>query len=408
MIIRKIKLEELVRTYQVFALAFECAVDVSKPIEVIAEVASNSPKNRNDINSLERWAAFEDDDKTMMGFLIAGSYPIYFDENICKMSGIGAVSTLPEYRRRGVIRECFNYSLKYMYENDFLFSYLYPFSTKYYRQFGYELCCEKFKHTIYLCSIKPFDIEGNCYLVENGEKAINDIKAIHQDFIKGYNLTVVREDCDFSWVLKSSPSVDEKYTYVYKNKEGIPKGFFSFVKQPQGNAYNMSCSDFMFSDMEGFKGILNFAYSFSTYYEKIVFTLPSNIGIVSYLPETAFYPYKCEKLHCGMVRVINVEKVLQKAKYKGDGSVLLQVFDKQISMNSKTFQVTFSADKATEVSVSGKKPDISLDVTDFSRLIVGTIDSSDIKYLENVVINSNNENIAKMFYKKLNTVIDYF
>lgn len=408
MIIRKIKPEELKRSYEVFALAFEFPMEDEKPLQEVADEAIRSPKKREEHYSLERMAAFDDDDKTMMGFIITTPYDIHFDHHICKMSGIGGVSTLPQYRRGGLIRKCFTKSFEEMYENGFAFSYLYPFSTAYYRQFGYETGCEKFSYHINLRSIKRFDVGGSCCLVEDGNAELEAIKSVHRGFVKDYNMTVEREDYDFLYATEADPVMKRRYTYVYRDENAIPKGVISFTKESEGDHFDMRCHELIFSDMQGFKGLLNFAMGFATYYENMVFTLPTDINITPYIPETALYPYRCERGFVGMVRVINVKKVLEMAHYNGSGSLTLQICDRQISQNSNTFSVSFEDGSPTEVCITDKSPDVSMGINDFSRLIVGICDTSAIKYMETVTVHTEYEKLGQVFFRKPNTVVDFF
>ena len=107
MIVRKIRPEELKRTYELFSIAFEFSADSEKsPTEIYEEVLKH-PNSREDTFWGERWAAFEDDDRTMMSYFIAQPFPMQFDGHEYTMTGIGGVATLPQYRRKGGIRGCF-------------------------------------------------------------------------------------------------------------------------------------------------------------------------------------------------------------------------------------------------------------------------------------------------------------
>ena len=64
---------------------------------------------------------------------------MFFDSRLYPMGGIGGVCTLPPYRRNGDIRMLFRVLCEEMKDKDIPFSYLYPFSHVYYRQYGYEL-----------------------------------------------------------------------------------------------------------------------------------------------------------------------------------------------------------------------------------------------------------------------------
>ena len=104
MIVRKIKPEELKGTKELFATAFEFTYDNKDSAMKVYEDTVSSPKSREDDTPLNKYAAFEDDDKTMMSCLSVNSYEMNFDGNLTKMAGIGGVSSLPQYRRRGGAR----------------------------------------------------------------------------------------------------------------------------------------------------------------------------------------------------------------------------------------------------------------------------------------------------------------
>ncbi|MEG2813028.1 MAG: GNAT family N-acetyltransferase, partial [Oscillospiraceae bacterium] len=401
--IRKIKDEELKRTNEVFGIAFEFPIENDKSAIEVLNDAKTNPQSRGELYYGEKWAAF-DDENNMMAFIATTPAMQIFDGNTVKMTGIGGVSTLPQYRKSGAIRSCFNASLTDMYKNGYEFSYLYPFSTAYYNKFGYELCAEMIRYTINLRSIKRFDeADGQIYLVENGSN-LEDIKDIYGKFSKNYNMMFVHEDIDYMDIKNANPAKTQNYTYVYKSKSGEPKGVMTFnkVKLPiEGFHFNMQCSKFYFSDMEGFKGLLNHTQAFLAYYDHIIFDLPTDIDITSFIPEWALFPYKKENYFHGMVRVINVKSALKKAKYRGDGNLTLKISDSQIPENDGIFTVEFKNNVAINVSNSSNSNyDISLSINDFSRFITGTHDVSSFKYIERLDIKCTLEKLEKVFYKK--------
>ena len=81
MIVRKIKPEELKGTKELFAMAFEFTYDNKDSAMKVYEDTVSSPKSREDDTPLNKYAAFEDDDKTMMSCLSVNSYEMNFDGN---------------------------------------------------------------------------------------------------------------------------------------------------------------------------------------------------------------------------------------------------------------------------------------------------------------------------------------
>lgn len=407
MIIRKIKPEELKRTNELFAIAFEFEMDNTKTASQVYEETLNS-NSRDDVYCLERWAAFEDDDITMMSNFIATPFPIHFDGSQCKMVGIGGVATLPQHRRAGGIRACFEAALPSMFNDGVSFSYLYPFSTAYYRKFGYEICCERLRYRIRLSSIRPQPVEGSCYLLEQGHTMLEDIKKIYQTWQYKYNMMVINEDSEYTWICQANPAKDQCFTYVYKTKDGVPKGYMTFIKEKQGYEQHLKCTRFFFTDAEGFKGLMNLVFTYSSDHQYISFEIPTDCDITLLLPEWSMGAGTCEKVYCGMVRVVNVKQVLQMANYRGDGTLIMEIKDSIIPENNHRFFVSFIDGKANEVYITESPADISLDISLFSRFIVGTCDTDAIMYLDSVSLNTNINRLEKIFYKKPLLITQYF
>lgn len=408
MIVRKIKPEELKRTAELFSIAFEFDMDNSKSADQFYQEASQNLQSREDYYWQERWAAFEDDNKTMMSFFVAKPFPVHFDGHSCKMIGIGGVSTLPQYRRLGGIRACFEAALPDMYANDAVFSYLYPFSTAYYRKFGYEMCVEKMRYQIKISAIRPFIVDGRCHLVEQGNFMLEDIKKIYRVWQNRYNLMVENEDFEYDWVLKSNPPKDQHFTYIYKSKEGEPKGYLTFTKEDTSTGRNMLLKRLIYTDVEGFKGLMNLVHSCASDHEFVTFYLPIDQNIVPLFPEWSLGAGKCGIVFGGMVRVINAQKALQLASYQGDGSLVIQIADPIIPQNNGSFYVRYEHGAAVEVKATDMQVDIELGINDFSRLIVGVIDMNSLPFLEEVRVNTDIDKLSKVFHLKPNYITESF
>ena len=64
------------------------------------------------------------------------------------MGGIGNVTSYPEVRGKGSVRQLMEKALKEMKEQGTVLSYLSPFSYHFYRKFGYEVAFEKRQYDI--------------------------------------------------------------------------------------------------------------------------------------------------------------------------------------------------------------------------------------------------------------------
>ena len=410
MIIRKIRPEEVKRTTELFSISFEFANDCEKSAEEIFKEVSTNPQSREDAFWTERWAAFEDDDKTMMSYFIAQPFPIHFDGQIYTMTGIGGVATLPQYRRSGGIRKCFEAALPNMYENDVTFSYLYPFSSAYYRKFGYEMGCERLQYHVSLSHIKTFPVNGKCHLVEPDNFMLEDIKTIYRNWQNKYNMMIANEDYEYAWVLKSNPVKNQEFTYVYKSEQNEPLAYMTLKQANEADGRNILCTRMCFSNVEGLKGLLNILISLGSDHAYATFEVPADADLTLILPEWSMGAISLKRFWSGMVRVVNVEKALKGAKYIGDGSVSIAVKDPQIPANNGTFKVSFKDGTCTNIAKEEdySTADVSMGINEFSRLIIGTCDTSSLPYMDNVTLHNKEALLSQVFYKKPNMIVEYF
>lgn len=87
MIVLKIRDTELKRCGEVMSMAFEFPCSEERSNEEILKDVRERPKGRGQRFYTEKWAAFEDDDQTMMGFMFTIPYVVNFDGHACKMNG---------------------------------------------------------------------------------------------------------------------------------------------------------------------------------------------------------------------------------------------------------------------------------------------------------------------------------
>lgn len=409
MIIRKINTNEIKRTQEFCALAFEYEMtDTDKTPQQIYEDTVNHPSTRQDLHWQSQWAAFEDDNRTMLSTFTSIPYRANFDGHSMLMMGIGGVATLPQYRRRGGVRSCFEKALPDMYDQGATFSYLYPFSTAYYRKFGYELGCQRDEYRLLLRSMPKVPVGGYCKLLESGVNLKEEIRQVYTAWQNKYNMMTIDEDIEYQWVDKANPFKDKVYTYLYNDDDHNPLGYVTFAIKIEDGSRNLDCTRFCFSSVKGFYGLLNLLISLASDHEYAILRLPTDIELGPLLPEWSFGNVLQKREQFGMVRVVNVQKALTMARMRGTGSIVLDITDEQIQQNNARFEVEFFNDKATNVQSTEKPADLSMKIQDFSSLIVGRYGSSSLHYLQNVTINCTLDKASQIFYRKPLYISRYF
>lgn len=410
MIVRKIRPEEFKRIQQFCSLAFEYAMGEPElsALDTLEKIIKE-PHSRQDLFWQSQWAAFEDDDRTMMSTFTAIPYHANFDGHSVKMMGIGGVATLPEYRRRGGVRGCFEHALAEMYAEGYALSYLYPFSTSFYRKFGYELGCERNLWKINLTAVPKFDLDGTFHLLEPEKNLKSDIRKVYDAFASRYNCMTLDEDIEYLWVDKANPFRDKEYTYVYRAADGTPKGVVSYKPILDEGDRALDCSRrFWFTDLEGFKALLALLCRLKADHSHILVNLPDDVKLDALVPEWSFDYLKRNRYCHGMVRVIDAVQVLKLARMQGSGELVIELSDQQIEQNNGRFHVVFENGTTVSVERTEKEADVSMPITEFSRLICGKHEGSEWGWLPEVKCFCDPSKAAKVFYRKPMFITRYF
>lgn len=395
MIVRKANKDEYRRINELFAICFEFPY-------------SNCPIDPEH-DDADHWAAYDDDGEMMSNFSVP-HYDIQFDGHRCSMAGIGGVATLPQYRRRGGIRACFEAALPDMYANGFDFSYLYPFSTAYYRKFGYECCVQKYQWSVDLGLLNPPKTGGSFRLAEKNRPMTDAIRALDEVWESKYNMMVLHKAEDYGWTNEFDPAVKQEFTYVFFDRENTPKAYCTFKTAVESDGRNLLCSRFCFADKAGFAGLMALFKSLSADHRYAKFSTPAQSSLLYLLPEWSLGAARWNlQASSGMVRVINVQSVLEKAKYLGSGSAVLSVSDPQIPENSGTYAISFRDGKALSVEKTDAAPDADATIPAFSALIAGVCDFDEAKEtFSGLQVISDNPALRQIFYRKPLMIVDFF
>ena len=113
--------------------------------------------------------------------------------------------------------------------------------------------------------------------------------------------------------------------------------------------------------------------------------------------------------NAGMVRVIHVPHVLEKAACIGSGQVTLKIHDPQIPENTGCFTVTFADGKVLSVAAASQKADVVMDISTFSALIAGVWDWEDARHtFSGLTVHNDVPALRQIFYRKPMMIVDAF
>jgi predicted acetyltransferase len=346
----------------------------------------------------------------LLSTLTAHAFEVNFDGNICEMCGIGGVMSDPAARRSGGVTRVLCHEFTAMRERGQIFSHLYPFQTSFYRKFGYEHCAFSVKWTIPI----QFLPTGNCGSIqffENTPLQQQDVRQVYTGFAARYNLAVDRSDTRWEDFFNAhAPYTSGIYAYLHYGASG-PDAFLAYrMPSPDEASTTLTVADLYFTTADALRQMLIFLGQFRAYASEVILSLPQDVDISNWLTELCSAYDKCnvrrEIIHRGASRVVDVAQALRLAKYQGCGSADLKILDPVCPWNNKCFHVEF--DQRCLSVTETDRFDISLDIGDFTALLLGQRPLSQAAYLPSVQIFGNRSALEKIFYTKPVYIMDSF
>ena len=406
MIVRKLAPAEYYRAHLVQAVAFEGNSEYQKE----KEEAEKQPPAADKDNWM--WGAFSEDETALYGCMSIRRYRCNFEGREALMGGVGGVSTLPQYRRSGAIRACIGAALQDMYEKEFSLSFLYPFSTQYYRKFGYEVGAENRVWTVPLQDMKTMDVGGRIEQLLPGEST-QPLLEIYRQFYKDYNLAAVREIYEEE-LEKTNLLNQQRDIYLWTDETGAARGFMICRKQREAEGVIMDCTNgfalrngLLFLDVRALQGLLYFVkQAFSDDYEKIRFSVPGSLSVTSLVGENN--TAKCQVLFNGMARVVRVEDVLSVCRCRGSGTVRIRVLDEMLPQNNAVWELTFAPGRENRVEKTEAAADVTMPINEFSALICGARGAEDIPWMPRIKLHTPQDPLEQVFYRKKCYIMDLF
>ena len=351
---------------------------------------------------IEDWGALDGDGR-IMARILNYRFDSMLDGQAVANGGIGAVSTLPEYRNSGAIRAIFEKLIPEAYRNGEIFSTLYPFNHAFYRKFGYETVCWKNEYEFAPSVLSGYRFDGTAELWKPGDPA-DEYTALYNRFAAGYNLAVRRDDARMlEKHLKGEYYRDRKFAYLLR-ENGKPVAYLIFQDVRNDPAAVLSVQDIAWDGRPGFSALLGFLGRFTADYGTIRMFLPSCLQLFSLIRSPLACDIRQTVTQNYMIRPVNVKRMLEILRKPEDRSFVIRTEnDAYIPENNGTWEVRGSRAERTDLS-----PDLTVSIQAFGQLAAGSVSLAEAMYRPDVTVHGRGDVLAGIFVRKPILVEDHF
>ena len=349
----------------------------------------------------EDWGALSEDGK-VMARIINNHYETRLDGQRIRNGGIGAVSTLPEYRNTGAVKAIFEKLIPEAYRNGEIISTLYPFNHAFYRKFGYETVRWRDLYEFVPAVLSGYRFSGDAELWKPGDP-VSEYTTLYNRFADSFNLAMYRDDKMMLDLIKGEYYKDRKFCYLLR-ENGKTVAYLIFQDVRNDPAAILTVKDIAWDGRTGFHAILGFLARFTADYGTIRMFLPSCLQLLSVIQTPRAYDIRQTAAQDYMVRAMNVKRILEIIKKPDDSQFVIRVEgDALIPENNGTWKVCGNSIEQTE-----ETPDLTVSIQAFGQMAVGAVSLAEAMYRPDVTVSGNEAVLEKVFVRKPILVEDHF
>lgn len=316
--------------------------------------------------------AFDEDNKTLFADMEIHERKCFYDGGVLTCAAVGGVAAKPEHRGKGAVKALFAHLFD---RKEYDVSVLYPFAEAYYRKFGYE------RAGACVCATVPFSgisgIARNSDAVLYEGSGTHELTELYNRCACRYNLALVREDAE---AFSDKPYASMLYTYVRKDSA------YATVRVDRDSS-TVFVREIFFDSCESMLGILGFLRNFESNQQYVCFEkLPADSPVLLYVQDIKRCDIRLQST--GSARILRTEQVLCAHRYPAQGAFSLRVGD-------EAFRVTVSGTGVSVQRDGADNPDVVMDVTAASKLLLSGITNA--AYMPGLTVRNPDSDFFKLF-----------
>ncbi|MDK2950572.1 MAG: hypothetical protein PWQ77_237 [Kosmotogales bacterium] len=380
--------------YKLNSFAFTVSRDISVPVS----------KHLKDVlkdDSVIKLGAFEND--KMISSLIILKIEMNFRNSVIKMGGIGNVCSSSIYRSKGGVKFLMEKTFELLNRENIPISVLYPFSTAFYRKFGYEIFDERKEFIVPPGEIKDFELKSDGYEIieysvidEIDEKLIEELNSLTGD---RYNFIVRNREHWKRELTLWMPNDVAKKLILFKNEDEV-QGYIICGQKVDDGEGSLTVREFVYKNEEVKRLIFKMLKGLSFQFSKIVLIVPSDFVLWPYVKNYNFIKRKI--VDTPMIRIVNLLD-LNGMKVDGeDFSLVIKINDKNCEWNNGVFVIELK-DGVLYIKKSEENPEIELSIGQLSSVLSGFTNFEELIKMNFIKVN---ENYSDQDFKKKTTFIN--
>lgn len=278
-------------------------------------------------------------------------------EHEVKAIGLGGVTSPPEQRRRGYIRELLKATVLEARSNGVNLCLLHPFKNSFYAQFGWAAAMEQRLYRGDINVLKHFRL-GEGSFVPMSPELTSEMQSIALRGLRGRWGVTIRTARQWKEFLPDAKR--KRHGIIWRDKTGLGRAYVVYTMHDRGQeGRKLECHEAIACDPEARTQLLAFLANHDSQASEVQLLVPSDAPLNLLLRD----PIHSEVRQWLMLRIIDVVGALNDYALpaKLSGSCVLSIKDNWLEFNQGTFKLEASEGKLS-CQPSDQAADVTLDV----------------------------------------------
>ncbi|WP_132946264.1 GNAT family N-acetyltransferase [Tumebacillus sp. BK434] len=314
-------------------------------------------------------------------------YRQYLHGQALPMGGIASIATRIEERGQGYVRTLLASILQELKADGVPVSCLHPSSYSFYRQFGYEYCCEKriFKSPAQRPLFATPAAPDSGRIVRSSEAELDALKDIYDRYAMTRNGLLQRSDREWVKIVQNVFGGSKPRLYIWRDADDRPQGYIVLVQQEDNRLF---VKELIAANIDAQKGLLSLLER-----DNLLKGWEWETGIDSILSSLLHDPKQMQSdtENWFMGRIVDVTAAWQvTSPLAQPGSVRLGVQDSFAPWNEGTWQVAVETAGSAIVSASSEPAQASADIGTWSQIFFGYLTVEEAQFLGKLSVHDPN------------------
>lgn len=307
-----------------------------------------------------------------------------------KAAYTAGVATLPEYRNDENTKQLLSDMLVASAQHGYVLSMLIPPSYRFYERYGWRTTYSYKQYDITPADLPEYRVRGSFERAEINDNTVFALNDIYGEFMRDKNAYALRDKN--SWVLILEDLIEnfDGKCFILRDEDNKAVGYILAIIRDK----KMWIYEFAYKNRAAYESIVGFMYAHGLYVDKLA--IKAAADDLSYLD---FCDCREALTVCpfAAARIIDAKKALTIASTNLDEGFKLQIVDRLVEENNKTFMLSKEGVQITE-----EDADVVTDIGTLTQLFMGYISVAEACRMN--LISGSSELLKRIFGKKSNYI----